>query len=245
MQFFRNCSSLLKWTFVFVHISELKYNKICSITHCDLSENKMNKIKNFFSDNGYMIVRMIVYQIAMTIFGFSMSMACARVDSLLLLSSVVATGLYLFLLFFATFEVGQKDGIRIECGRLERRPLVGLWCSLCANALNFLLGILAVIGKFMISNLGFFERVSDLTLTESEALSPVWAANLYSVCDTVSRLLQCMYVGIAKLAMPDNVLVTLLMPIPAIIVCAAAYPLGIKFCSGSGAKKKTKSDRYR
>lgn len=210
------------------------------------SGDYMNKIKNFFSDNGYLIVRMIVYQIAMTIFGFSMSMACAKIGSLLLLSSVVAAGLYLFLLFFATFEVGQKDGIKIESGRLDFRPWRGLWCSLCANALNMLLGVLAVIGKLLIQNLGFFERVSDLTLTEAESLAPTWAANLYSLCDSIARIIQCMYVGIVKILMPDNVLATLLMPLPAIIVCTAAYPLGVKLCSGiGGGKKKGRADRYR
>ncbi len=199
----------------------------------------------FIKDNSSMMVRMIVYQLAMSIFGFSLSMACAKNTTLLLISGIFAVGLYLFLLYFTVYESGQKDGIKIESGRLKFSPFKGLLVSLCANSLNFLLAILGIIGKASISNLGFFERVANLSPAENAALTPGWAVNLYTVCDFAARFLQCMYVGIAKILMPGNSVAVLLMPIPAVLICGAAYPLGVKYRSGFFKKKSVKSDRSR
>lgn len=203
-------------------------------------------MKNFFKENIYTIVRMIIYQLAMSIFGFSMSMACAKNRTLLLVSGIFAVGLYLFLLYFMMYEIGQKDGIKIDGGRLAYKPMKGFFIALVANSVNILLSVLAIFGKAMINGLGFFERIAQLSPAESAALSPSWAVNLYSVCDFAARFLQCMYTGVAKILMPDNVLSLALMPLPGIIVAAAAYPLGVKFCMGIRAKDKAdRSDRYR
>jgi hypothetical protein len=63
------------------------------------------------------------------------------------LSSVFSVVFYLFLIYYMTWEIGAKDGIRVEHGRKRARPLTGLYMSLLANSLNFVLAVLAAFIK--------------------------------------------------------------------------------------------------
>lgn len=193
------------------------------------------------------MVRMLVNQLAMTIFGLVLAMACVNSDPLLLLSSVLSIAFYLFLLYFMTYELGQKDGIRIHAGRLVYKPMRGALVALCANIPNFVLGILAVIGKLSIQGLGFFERFDSLTEAEYAALSPNWAMNLYGVCSSIAEVIQCMYKGLCKVLFPGNILTLLVIPLPAILICGLAYPLGVRYSNGFLNKdgRKDRTDRYK
>lgn len=204
-------------------------------------------MKQFFKDNLSLMVRMLVNQLAMTIFGFVLAMACVNSEPLLLLSSVLSIAFYLFLLYFMTYELGQKDGIRIHAGRLAYKPLRGVWVSLCANIPNLVLGILAIIGKLSIQGLGFFERFDALTEAEYAALSPTWAMNLYGACSSIAEFIQCMYKGLCKVLFPGNILTLLIIPLPAIVICGLAYPLGVRYSSGFLHKEdsKERTSRYK
>ena len=196
----------------------------------------------FIKENLNLITGIIAMQIGMTIFGLMLGMACANSPTLLLLSSILSIAFYLFLVYFKVYEQGQKDGIRIQAGRLNYMPMRGALVALCANALNILLAIPAIIGKACISNVPFFSMDEKL-LAEA---APKWAANLFAVCSTVAELLQCMYQGLCKVVFDQNVLTLLLRPLPAILISALAYPLGVRFSGGFKSKKsQNKTDRYR
>lgn len=211
-------------------------------------------MRKFLKENLSQILNMIVTQVAITIFGFVLAMACSKSDPLLAVSSVLSVAFYLYLIFSRAYEIGQKDGIRIKAGRMDYRPMKGAWISLWANLINIILGILAVIGKACIENVDFFSKVAPV---EGSA-TPLWAVNLYGVTSSIAEWIQCMYQGLARVFFSGNVLNLLLRPLPAILACAIAYPLGAKYSSGflgrnkSGASDKPakadktdKTDRYR
>lgn len=123
----------------------------------------------------------------------------------------------------------------------------GALIALCANIPNFILGILAVIGKACITNVDFTASLSSIPAEAYEngfAAAPEWAANLYGVCSTIAESIQCMYQGVCNVFFSGNVLTLLFRPLPAILFCGIAYPLGVKYSSGFIGKKKD-SDRYR
>lgn len=195
-------------------------------------------MKSFLKDNQPMIVKLVVYQVALTIFGFVLAMACVKSQTLLVLSSVLSIAFYLFLIYFVMYEQGQKDGIRISAGRLDYNPMRGALIALCANLLNIVLAILAIIGKACITNVSFssMEGIGEA--------SPGWAASLFGVSSSIAEWIQCMYQGVCQVVFGGHVLTLLLRPLPAILFCGIAYPLGVKYSSGFLAKKKD-SDRYR
>ncbi len=198
-------------------------------------------MRKFLKDNLSQILNMFVTQIAISIFGLVLAMACAKSDSLMAVSSALAVVFYLYLIFTRAYEIGQKDGIRIKAGRLDYKPLKGMWISLWANLINIVLAIVAIIGKACITNLDFFAYAPNDFVVE-----PEWAGSLYGVFGIIASVLQCMYQGLAKYLFSGNVLNLLIRPLPAILICAIAYPMGVKYSSGFiGRKKEDKIDRYR
>ena len=94
-------------------------------------------MKKFWKENSYDIVKMFIYQMGMTVFGLVVSMAAIKLSIsmnlpygkrwILSLGSVFGAGLYVYLLGYMTAEIGSRDGIRIEAGRLEYNRLKGLY----------------------------------------------------------------------------------------------------------------------
>ena len=137
------------------------------------------RMKKFFKDYSYCIVKMLVNQIAIGIFGAMLSMATtlAGNKTLSLVVSVGAVLLYLFLIYTMTWEVGSKDGIAVEAGRKPKRIHLGLLLSLFANIPNFIIAILyAICAPFMNSQ--------------------AWAGTINAIVKVLSLVLQGMYSGI-------------------------------------------------
>ena len=105
----------------------------------------------FLKDNFQDISKLYINQIGVTIFSLFLYTAIAMVDDesifslLKIATSVLATLFYLVLSYFIIWEIGAKDKIRIDSGRLSPSPAKGLFISLFANIPNLLLALLAVI----------------------------------------------------------------------------------------------------
>lgn len=208
----------------------------------------------FIKENLYDSLTMFVNQIAMTIFALMLTFSAnllsdktgissAMQNGLLIATSVLSILFYCYLLYYKCYEMGQKDGIKIEGERLAYNPWKGFFISLIANIPNLLLGLLELIGKLCINGISLMQPVSSAVSTE---LSPVWAINLYDVCHTISRFLQAMYVGIAKVCFEGVGFFDLLTPFVAIFVCTFSYQLGVRYCNGMrGGKKQTKGKTSR
>ena len=211
-------------------------------------------MKLFFKENIYQSVRMMVNQIAMTMFAlmliFAVSTAGERNgasatvnDALMITVSAVSILFYLFLLHYMCYELGQKDGIRIQGKRMSPMPLKGFYISLIANVPNILLGLFELIGKIAIHGDSLFADVSQMDPT------PVWAASMYDVCHTIARFLQSMYAGLGATIFRGMGFFGLLIPLPAIIVCTLSYMMGVRYCDGfikrtPTEKQKSKDNRY-
>lgn len=170
----------------------------------------------FLKTNSYMITKMMVNQLGMTIFGLVLAMATSQNEMLLLMTSIFSILFYMFLLYTMSWETGISDKIRVDAGRMAPKPNKFFLLSFIANILNLLLGILAVFGYILI------DKSADIWL------HPEWAVNLYSVCNAIARFIQAMYLGIVQYFTPNNPISLVLIVFPAIAVCGFGYILGLR-----------------
>lgn len=114
----------------------------------------------FIKNNSYLIFRLILNQIGMTMFGLMTSMAAAAVDTALagggevrrtcmIWVSVFSVLFHMFINYMALKEEGQKDKIRLDAGRAEYTPLRGLYIALTASVPNIVLGVLIILTAFI------------------------------------------------------------------------------------------------
>ncbi len=106
---------------------------------------------NFLKNNSYDIVRFFINQMGIMIFSLVLYISCGFVEdvsvktSLKLVVSIGSTLFYFALLYYAAWECGAKDKVRIDAGRQKKIPFKGALMSLVANSLNLILAISALI----------------------------------------------------------------------------------------------------
>ena len=201
---------------------------------------------NFFKENGHTVIKMFLYQIALSMLGGMLAMTGSMAGSDILIAgfSIFSILFYLYLISTIFYEMGQKDGIRINAGRLRPERFKALIIAVCANLINFILGALVVFFKSMINGVTLGQNLSSLTEEQALALTPSWAVTAYESIHTITKAIQCMYVGVLKVFFSGNVVVLLFIPIPAIVVSVVAYCLGVKYCEGF-SNRKSKAERYK
>ena len=197
-------------------------------------------------ENYYTAIKMNLDQVVMCVFGGMMSLSGAATgkDSIVVLLSLFSILFYLYLLYAMFYEIGQKDGIRINAQRLAYDKFKAFWIALFANSLNFLLGICTVVFKALIKGVSMTQNLAELSHDAASAVGPSWAVSAYETCHTIAKAIQCMYVGVLRVFFSGNVYALLFTPIPAIIVSVVAYKLGVKYCDGF-INRKNKSERYK
>ena len=172
-------------------------------------------MKAFLRDHSYDAVKMFLNQFATAVFGFVLALASSKAQNAVLrnVTSGFAIAFYLFLLYTMTWEIGFRDKNAVDNGRKEKKPLTGLWISLLANSINFLLGIFIMLGS--LTNVSVFGKIGG-------------------VCASIAVLIEGMYTGVlANHVAPETPLnsfwwVYLLLPVPALVTCLIAYILGTK-----------------
>lgn len=104
-------------------------------------------MKKFFLHYSFYAVKMFINQFAISLFGMTLSMVFTSVESPIgqLLSSIFSVLFYLFLLYNMTWDLGYKDRIAKGHGTLDPKPLNGLYTSLLANSINFILAVFAIL----------------------------------------------------------------------------------------------------
>ena len=107
----------------------------------------MRLIKEHFYD----IVRLYIFQIGIMIFSIFLYMPIGLVEdeqtfiTMRLIASIGSIIFYFVLVYTMMWEMGAKDKIKIDGGRLEPQPAKGFVLGLCANIPNFVLGLIATI----------------------------------------------------------------------------------------------------
>lgn len=165
--------------------------------------------------HSYSAVRLFVNQIAISIFGLVLAIACGKVENetLKIVASVGAILFYLFLLYAAMWEVGSKDKFGIENGKIKSIPLTGLYIALIANTLNIILAVIIAISSF---------APDGGTLHAVGAISSV-----------IALFIEGMYTGLLSvdlngIPLNDYWLSYFIIIIPSLAVSALAYWFGVK-----------------
>lgn len=103
-------------------------------------------MKKFFHDYSYSVVKMFINQIAIAIFGTSLTFATVSAhgdssgfDTFTLIVSIFSACFYLFLIYNMAWEIGAKDRISVDVKKKPYRPYLGLVLSLLANIPNLIL----------------------------------------------------------------------------------------------------------
>lgn len=169
----------------------------------------------FIKTYSFDAVKMFVTQLAISIFGWVLTLACGKAenDLLRLICSIVAILFYLFLLYSTMWEIGSKDTVAVEAGHRKNIPLKGLYIALMANVLNFLLAF-GILGGFAFSGITFFSNVGGISAT-------------------AALLTEGMYTGLLAehfLGEPLNSywISYFIIPLPALLTCWVSYLLGLK-----------------
>lgn len=180
-------------------------------------------MKKFFHDYSYSVIKLLVNQIAIAIFGTSLAFATthahldsAGFDTFTLIVSIFAILFYLFLIYTLTWEIGAKDRISVDVGKKPYRPHLGLLLSFLANVPNLILAVLYFVASaFSLSEMMFFVSLIATLLqgmffgTMITLKLPVGAGGAYVALNTL---------------WPTFFIII----IPALLTCWLAYYLGHK-----------------
>ncbi len=182
------------------------------------------RVLYFFKEHSYDITKIFIYQIGMTVFGSSIAMAAQANPTVLLVTGIFSCFFFLYLVYSAMWEIGAKDHIRIEAGRLIPRPRLGLCIASAAGIPNYIFLLLTLIG---------FIFGSSATGLEYD-----WAAGLFAVSQMIFKLLNGMYIAIISLLLPHltdaentlasyaNIILCAVTVFPSLIVAEAGYYIG-------------------
>ncbi len=190
----------------------------------------MKKIK----DSSYDIVRLMIYQIGISIFALvlytSMGELAGSNDdlgtALKVIFSLFSTAFYWVLLYMAMWEMGAKDILKIESGKLDDVKGKGAVLSLIANIPNFAFASVAVIST------------SVGALTSGDGIQRI-CDTVYFIFNLLMRFISAMYIGVVSAVcspLADDVslfyiaqsILFLLIPLCTVLVCQTAYNLGKK-----------------
>lgn len=134
-------------------------------------------MKAFLKEHSYNMVKLFLNQIGMTVFGTMLALALSRHESMLLASGVFSVIFFLALNYSVLWEIGAKDKIRIDGGRLAPMHGKGAIISAGANIPNIVLTLLMGLGVL-------------IGTRASESMS--------IICNAVLRLLNGMYLSVLK-----------------------------------------------
>ena len=186
-------------------------------------------MKAFFERYSYDSVRLLLNQVAISMFGFALAMSSLKTesDTLLLWSSIASIVFYLALVYGSAWKTGSNDRLSVEYGKIPFKPLRGLLIALLANSINFLMAILIAVGTLF--GLGGLEGIAN----------------------AIALLGQGMYQGVLAVgsiggtALNAYWWVYFLLPLPAMLVATVAYLAGVKdfHVTNAGIPELPESDR--
>ncbi len=169
---------------------------------------------NFFKKRSYEIVKILIDQIAIALFGISLAFATSDIPALSIVTSIFSILFFLFLIYIMMWDIGYKDSGAIERGNEKISRLTGLYMALVANIPNFILAIFITLGNFL-PNIPFFSSAGG-------------------ICATIALLFEGMYMGLLRAIEINNTplfsywFVWFIVTIPLIATATIAYYAGSK-----------------
>ncbi len=162
----------------------------------------------------YSAVGLFVKQIAISIFGLVLAIACAKMGKTMqIVSSCGAVIFYLFLIYAAIWEIGSKDRFGIQNGRIKANPLTGFYIGLAANSLNLLLAAIITVCMFLADG-GVISAIGGVT-------------------SSIAIFIEGMYSGLLTIRIGESPLNSMwfsyfIITIPALVASTLAYYFGTK-----------------
>lgn len=171
-------------------------------------------MKGFFKNHSYDMVTMLLNQVAISMFGFTLVLATMKIgnDTLRNVMSIFSALFYLVLLYIKAWDIGFKDKISVEQGKKANNPFRGALISLCANAINYVLALFVML-RALLPSVSLITSIGD-------------------VCQAISVFINGMYTGLLVNQVGGAPLNSywfsfFLTPIPAILICGLAYYFGL------------------
>ncbi len=150
----------------------------------------LNKFKDFWKNYSYGTVRIFVDQLAIAIFGLALTLGTSATSgdmgegtakTLTIIASVFAVLFFLFMVGELCFKTGASDKEKVDNGRINKNPLIGLYMGLLANVPNFILAlgytVFSAITATEGSVSGFFGLAAKLVCGEYLGLLSIKAGN--------------------------------------------------------------------
>lgn len=210
-----------------------------------------------FDSSADMVKKLVLNQVVLIFFSIVLTAATGRHQTLYLFVSIFCALFYLFLMYTYCWELGAKDKLRIEGGRMAPAPWRCVWLSLIANALNILGALIVLVTKLFlqyVEPLNLWERITaypmraelaaeaaEKGLLVGEVLAdttPVWLERMCGFTDAIMRVLQCMYLGIMQAINVNNTLLYFVAIGLTVAVCGVSYLLGTKNINLFGGGQK-------
>ena len=183
----------------------------------------------FLKQHSYNIVKLIVFQIGISIFALVVSQAMnmalknnTALNPALLGVSIFSIGFYLTLVYSMLWEQGTKDKIRIESGRMVADRQYGLKIAIFAAIPSFLIAALVGIGYLFCS-------VGPFSGTAIEGFSTDFYAIFFFIGTFYEAFLQGVLINVATEATRYmTFFVFAIAPVLPILVAFFAYRLGLR-----------------
>lgn len=176
---------------------------------------KVNNVKKFWERHSYDVVKLILDQFAIAMFGIALAISIGKAqnETLQVFASIAAVIFYLFLLYTVMWRAGSHDLVRVEGGRLAADNLTGLYVALFAQIPNFILAVLITLGEFF-------------------SFNPVFG-QIGAVSGVIALFWEGMYTGLLTIHVGGAPLnsywfMYFVIMIPALAVSTLAYYFGLK-----------------
>lgn len=176
-------------------------------------------MKGFFKQYSYNVVRNLVNQFAISVFGAFLSMATTAADNnvLSISVSVFAIVFYLFLVYTSTWEIGAKDRVSVDVGKKPYRPHTGLIISILSNIPNIVIAVGFLIAKIFAHQSKFADTMNFILSVASMVFEGMYAG-----------LMMTIRVNSAGDTLIDMWWSYFIIIIPAIVLSWIAYYAGFK-----------------
>ena len=176
-------------------------------------------MKGFFKQYSYNVIKDLLNQFAISIFGALLALATSAAESntLSIVVSVFSIVFYLFLVYTTTWEIGAKDRISVDVGKKAYRPHNGLLISAVSNIPKFVIALLFIVAAYLVTN----ESVAT-TMNVILRLAYMLLGGMYT------GLMMSVKINAAGATMVSAWWAYLVFIIPALLVSWVAYFAGFK-----------------
>ncbi len=174
----------------------------------------MEKIKKFFGENGYLIVKLLVVHVVISMFGLMTWLPLNKVGESVLHTvlagafGIISVVFYFYMIYYKVWEIGSKDNIRVVGGRAKATPAKG-----------FIIGLITAIPDFIICAL----YVVFWFLKGYE-----WAVAPCAIFSFIATLWEGMFMGVKEVFFQKGPYLFMFIPFFTVMSCGICYILGTK-----------------